>query len=140
MSKRKVLGADPLSWIKPTIRGENDRNAQENEEFNHSLNEAKKPDIDRGENREIPKFQTYEVMLTLRLREDQLEFLSKLEREIMKSRSRNNKKERITKNSIIRAIIDAARDIDINAREIGEEKELVTRFKKAFDSKKTPSI
>lgn len=140
MSKRKVLGADPLSWIKPTIQEEDYRDTKNNEELSRNLKDIDKPKTDRVTNIEVPKFQTYEVILTLRLREDQLEFLARLEREIMKSRSRTNKKERITKNSIIRAILDAASNLDINPHEIGEEKELVTRFKQAFKSKEASSI
>lgn len=137
MSRRKVLGADPLSWIKPTIHIEKNA-SKEDDEFGYKSNEANQSELTHRNN-EIPKFQTYEVILTLRLREDQLEFLTKLEREIMKKRSRNNKKERITKNSIIRAIIDAVRNLNINANEIGEEKELVVRFKQAYEFKrKTP--
>jgi len=140
VSKRKVLGADPLSWIKPTKQEETYRGTKNNEEFSSDLNKVNKSEIEQAINREVPKFQTYEVMLTLRLREDQLEFLTRLEREIMKGRSRNNKRERITKNSIIRAIIDTARGLDINPYEIGDEKELVIRFKQAFNPKETSSI
>ena len=132
-----MLGADPLSWIKPTIHIEKNA-SKEDDEFGYKSNEANQSELTHRNN-EIPKFQTYEVILTLRLREDQLEFLTKLEREIMKKRSRNNKKERITKNSILRAIIDAVRNLNINANEIGEEKELVVRFKQAYEFKrKTP--
>jgi hypothetical protein len=140
VSKRKVLGADPLSWIKPTKQEETYKDTKNNEEFGSDLNEINKYETDQAKNTDVPKFQTYEVMLTLRLREDQLEFLARLEREIMKGRSRNNKKERITKNSIIRAMIDTARGVDINLHEIGDEKELVVRFKRAFNPKETSSI
>lgn len=121
MSRRKVLGVDPLGWIKPTVQ-----------EIEKQSTKDKKEQDQNQTNKKVPKFRTYEVQLTLRLREDQLEFLSKLEREIMKKRSRANRKERITKNSIIRAIIDATRELKINTVEIGDEIELVRRFKLAF--------
>ncbi|MEM2915567.1 MAG: hypothetical protein QXH91_09265 [Candidatus Bathyarchaeia archaeon] len=121
MSRRKVLGVDPLGWIKPTVQEIEKQSTKDKEEQDQNQT-----------NKKVPKFRTYEVQLTLRLREDQLEFLSKLEREIMKKRSRANRKERITKNSIIRAIIDATRELKINTVEIGDEIELVRRFKLAF--------
>lgn len=122
MSRRKVLGVDPLGWIKPTVQEIEKQSTKDKEE----------PD-QKQTNNKVPKFRTYEVQLTLRLREDQLDFLLKLEREIMKKRSRANRKERITKNSIIRAIIDATRELEINTVEIGDETELVRRFKLAFN-------
>jgi hypothetical protein len=121
VSRRKVLGVDPLGWIKPTVQEIEKQSTKDKEEQDQNQT-----------NKKVPKFRTYEVQLTLRLREDQLEFLSKLEREIMKKRSRANRKERITKNSIIRAIIDATRELKINTVEIGDEIELVRRFKLAF--------
>jgi hypothetical protein len=69
------------------------------------------------------------------LGEDHLEFLSKLEREIMKKRSPANRKERITKNSILRAMINAAKNLDIDTNEIGDETELIDRFRQGFNSK-----
>lgn len=91
--------------------------------------------VQTSQSSKVPKFQTYEIKLTLRLGEDQLEFLSKLEREIMKKRSSANRKERITKNSILRAIINAAKHLNIDTNEIGDEAELIDRFKRCFNSK-----
>ena len=133
MSRRKVLGVDPLSWIKSTTQGIDKKPRKEKEELGQSVSEIQLSEVpQKHKNIEVPKFRTYEVKLTLRLREDQLEFLSKLEREIMKKRSRANRKERITKNSIIRAIIEAARNLEINSTEIGDEAELIKRFRRAF--------
>jgi hypothetical protein len=87
------------------------------------------------EDKSIPKFQTYEIKLTLRLKDEQLEFLSRLEREIMKNRSSENRKERITKNSVIRAMVDTFRNLDIDTREIGDEEELVKRLIRAVSLK-----
>ena len=53
--------------------------------------------------RAVPKFESFGVKLTVRLSDEQLEYLAALERRIMKSRSPGNRTERITKNSIIRA-------------------------------------
>lgn len=130
MVRRKALGEDPLSWIKSTIQ--NDIEPQGTEERLSPSNEISLQKSAQGKNPEVPKFQTYEIKLTLRLREDHVEFLSKLEREIMKKRSRVNRKERITKNSILRALIDTAKDLDIDTTEIEDEAELINRFRQAI--------
>ncbi|MGH7808303.1 MAG: hypothetical protein ACRENT_09445 [Thermodesulfobacteriota bacterium] len=132
MSKRKVLGADPLSWIKPTVQI-HDKEGLERNELDTTT--ASVEMVLTSRNSRVPKFQTYEIKLTLRLGEDHLEFLSKLEREIMKKRSPANRKERITKNSILRAMINAAKNLDIDINEIGDETELVDRFRQGFNSK-----
>lgn len=79
-----------------------------------------------AENRtdDIPKFLSYEVM-TARLRSDQVDFLSSLERQIM--RSRRHKGERITKNSLLRAAVDLLAILPLDVDEIGSEEELRKR-------------
>jgi hypothetical protein len=133
VSRRKALGADPLSWIKPTVQVD-DKNLLKENELDTRTASAER--VQASKNSRVPKFQTYEIKLTLRLGEDQLEFLSRLEREIMKKRSPANRKERITKNSILRAMINAARNFDIDTSEIGDEMELINRFRQCFNSKR----
>jgi hypothetical protein len=134
VSRRKVLGADPLSWIKPTIQI--DKEPLKEDELDTGIGRTTSAEmVQTSQSAKVPKFQTYEIKLTLRLGEDQLEFLSKLEREIMKKRSSANRKERITKNSILRAIINAAKHLNIDTNEIGDEAELIDRFKRGFNSK-----
>lgn len=118
-NKKKVLGIDPLSWIKQT---------KDSFEEEHLVDTKKK----EKKNEEVPKFETYEVKLTLRLAEDHLSFLSRLEREIMKNRSSKNKKERITKNSIIRAMLENLKYINFDKKEIPDEKELQNRLKRTI--------
>jgi len=130
VSRRKVLGED-LSWIKPTVQAEDKETTKKIESDITSLEKPIQPDASSR----VPKFQTYEVRLTLRLGESQLEFLSRLEREIMKKRTPANRKERITKNSILRAMIDAVSNLDIDTREIGDETELINRFRRGFNLK-----
>jgi len=77
----------------------------------------------------IPKFKTFEVKLSILLREDQLEHLTNLERQIMRQRSSENKKERITKNSIIRVYIDVLSSVQFDTSEIRDEAELLRRVK-----------
>lgn len=115
-NKKKVLGVDPLSWIKQT-----------KEDFETNQEEEK----NKTKKSEVPKFETYDVRLTLRLNEDQLDFLSGLEREVMKNRSSKNKKERITKNSIIRAMLENLKYLDFDKKEIPDEKTLQNRIKNA---------
>jgi len=120
-TKKKVLGVDPLSWIKKTEENdypERENTRTENKKFNT--------------NKEVPKYETYEVKLTVRLSEKHLNYLSILEREIMKKRSKENRKERITKNSIIRAMIDAFKNLSIEKTEIATEEELKSRFEKSL--------
>ena len=48
----------------------------------------------------------------------------------MKNRSRVNRRERITKNSIIRATIDVFKNLNIDTSEIGDEDELIKKLKR----------
>lgn len=82
------------------------------------------------------KFKTFEVKLSVLLREDQLDHLKGLERMIMKKRSSKNKQERITKNTILRTYIDALSGIDLDISEIKNEEELLQRIKKALQINK----
>jgi len=77
----------------------------------------------------IPKFKTFEVRLTVPFTEQHLMFLDQLQREILKNREPIYKKERITKNSIIRACIDAFRNVQLNLKNIPDEETLVERLK-----------
>jgi hypothetical protein len=159
VSKRKALGIDPLSWIKPTTNvdaGESHQPSSQTQPSYEEIQEMQETvkgktheeekvplpsthygnrnlhnNLERKNKIRIPKFQTYEIKLTIRLKEDQLQFLSRLEREIMKNRSRPNRKERITKNSIIRAIIDTFQDLSIDTNEIGDEDMLLKKLKRA---------
>ena len=128
VARKKVLGVDPLSWIKPTVHvNEKPQEIEKKEALR--TNKALPPGVPH-KSKNVPKFQTYEIKLTVRLKEDQLEFLSRLEREIMKNRSRANRRERITKNSIIRAIIDIFKNLNIDTSEIGDEDELIKKLKR----------
>lgn len=136
MSKKKALGTDPLSWIKPTAapegqpaKGEKAAKAISTSGRgveSASMSVSRETDIRTSS--KVPKYETYEVKLTVRLSEEQLNFLSKLERQIMKSRSPRNRVERITKNSVIRATINALEGLEIDTREIRDEEELGRRI------------
>lgn len=122
--KRTGLGRDPLKWIQPTIE---DKKVIEKEIGLKISKETKKhPEAT------VPKFKTFEVRLTSLLREDQLEFLDKLTREIQKNRAPEYRKERITKNTLIRVFIDAFKDVKIDTRNIPDEESLLERVKMAI--------
>lgn len=74
-----------------------------------------------------PKYKTFDV-LTLRISSEDFEFLQKLEREIMKSRSKENRKERITKNSIMRAMLACLKNVKFDREDIPDENELRVRM------------
>lgn len=105
-------------------------------EKDKELEEEKKP------NNEVKKLRSkikkidvtdYE-RITVPLRVEQVDKLSKIERTIMKSRSRKAKKQRITKNTIIRACLDAFLDVDFDIKEIQDENELRDRLTDALKS------
>ncbi len=118
--KKTGLGKDPLSWITPTSIEK-----EETETKTRNVVVPKK----RSSKENIPKFQTFDVRLTSLLREDQLEFLEKLIRDIQKNRTSEFKKERITKNTLIRVFIDVFMDIEINTSNISDEETLLERVK-----------
>lgn len=74
-----------------------------------------------------PKYKTFDV-LTLRISSEDFEFLHNLEREIMKNRSRENRKERITKNSIMRAMLACLKNVKFDREDIPDENELRIRM------------
>lgn len=111
--KKSGLGKDPLSWIAPTIPEKQRKKAQKNNIVKQS----------------VPKFQTFDIRLTVPFSQDHLSFLDKIQREILKNREPQYKKERITKNSIIRACIDAFKDVQLNLKNIPDEESLLKRLK-----------
>ncbi len=68
--------------------------------------------------------------LATRLTTEQMDRLSNLERRIHQGRRR--KEPRVTKNSIIRALLEATFDLDLDIRDINSEMELVNRFREAL--------
>lgn len=114
--KKTGLGKDPLKWIKPTT----------SEGIKSEIRRGKK-EPQKKQLEDIPKFKTFDVRLTVLLREDQLDFLEKLVREIQKNRGPEYRKERITKNTIIRVFIDAFQKVKLNTKNIPDEETLLTR-------------
>ncbi len=115
--KKTGLGRDPLSWIQPTT----------------TLDvKGKKGTSNQPLPLPQPKFRTFEVRLTTLLRSDQLEFLERLVREIQKNRSAAYRRERITKNTILRVFIDAFKDCRFDITNIPDENVLLERVKKCL--------
>lgn len=83
----------------------------------------------------VPKYQQLDVKLYVLLRDDQLEFLAKLTRGIMKNRTSEFKIERITKNTIIRALIDNLNELTLDVQDIPDEAELTKRIAEAMRAK-----
>lgn len=121
MPKKTGLGDNPLNWIVDTSKKSKDKSKKESSELTNS------------KTIEVPKFRSFEVKLSILLRENQLNFLEKLTREIMTSRNSANKKERITKNTIIRTLIDALKNLDINKTNIPDETELFKRIREKIN-------
>lgn len=83
------------------------------------------------ESEKLPKYKTLDV-LTLRITNEDFEFLHNLEREIMKNRSKENRKERITKNTIMRAMLACFKNVKFNRENIPDENELRIRIMKGL--------
>ncbi len=74
------------------------------------------------------------VRLTVPVRPDQEEVLTRIVRTISTNRSKNNRQQRITKASIIRAYIDAMSALALNYDEIPDEKEFARRLVEVISS------
>lgn len=80
----------------------------------------------------LPKYLQFEEKISVLFRADQVEFLSQIERYIMRNRTSDNKRERITKNSLVRAMVDFFQDRLFDFREIPDEHVLRERLKASF--------
>jgi hypothetical protein len=85
---------------------------------------------------EKPKYLTFEEKISVLFRGDQVKFLSQLERIIMRNRSRPHRKERITKNTVLRAMVDFFQEWVFDYREIADEETLRERFRQGFRREK----
>jgi len=121
--KKTGLGRDPLSWINTTMPEKQGKKSVE------KVASGPPPVKGRTKKGSLPKFQTFDVRLTSLLREDQLDFLEKLIRDIQKNREKEYRVERITKNTLMRAFIDAFMETRIDTRNIPDEEALLERVK-----------
>ncbi len=78
------------------------------------------------------------VRLTVPVRPDQEEALSRTVRIISQSRSKQNRTQRITKATVIRAYIDALSSLAVDLEEIPDEAALLERLLKAIRQRPRP--
>jgi hypothetical protein len=81
--------------------------------------EKKQPD-------HIPKYQTYEAKLSILLSTEQLKYLEDVVGRVM--RNRKDKRERITKNSVLRCLVDFMQTLDVDLENVPDERELLKRI------------
>lgn len=74
----------------------------------------------------IPKYQTYEAKLSILISSDQHKYLEDVVAKIM--RNRRVKRERITKNSVLRSLIDFMQTLDVDLENVPDEQELLKRL------------
>jgi DNA/RNA-binding domain of Phe-tRNA-synthetase-like protein len=74
------------------------------------------------------------VRLTVPVRPDQEEVLTRIVRTISQNRDRHHRRRRITKAAVIRAYIDALSSIPVDFENISDEGELLRRILRAFSS------
>lgn len=146
MVKRKKggLGEDPLSWIQKSEVSEVVE-SPENGDLENSkvhnlgtpeLKEIAPSELKKLRNQELPKFKTFDVKLSILIREDQLDYLEKTVRSLMKKRKGlPGKKERITKNTLVRAMIDVLRGVPFDPVGVCDEGALKERIEAAIQAK-----
>lgn len=74
----------------------------------------------------IPKYQTYESKLSILISAEQQKYLEDVVMKVMRQRTR--KHERITKNSLIRCLIEFMKTLDVDLVDVADEKELLKRL------------
>jgi hypothetical protein len=82
----------------------------------------------------LPKFKTFDVRLTVLFREDHLDFLDKMVREVNKNRTAEFREERITKNTVLRAMVDAFKETEVDLQNIPDEEVLAKRLRSRIRS------
>lgn len=149
MAKKTGMGSTPLAWVQdtsqkaapetpraPTVaRRKPERKTEKQEPANSKPAEKESSEVQKLQTSKGPKFETFEVKLSILLRGDQLDFLEKLTREVMKKRDRANRQERITKNTVIRACIDALREVKVDTENIPDEDGLRRRIQAGVGSR-----
>lgn len=77
---------------------------------------------------DLPKYMTFDEKISVLFRSDQVEYLDQIAKVVMRKRSRRNKKERITKNTVLRAMVDYFKGRVFDYEEITDEEELLQRL------------
>ena len=103
--------------------------AKEEEKETSELQESQTSELQMMRSLEVSKFQTIDVKLSVLLTSDQLEYLDGMVKEIMRSRDPAYKKERITKNTIVRCLVEVLKEVNLDTKNIPDEEELLRRLK-----------
>lgn len=74
----------------------------------------------------VPKFKTFEAKLSILLSEAQLDYVEKFVKQVLKRR--RVKRERITKNTVFRCLVELLRALPVELDEIPDEDELRRRL------------
>jgi len=74
----------------------------------------------------IPKYQTYEAKLSILISSEQHKYLEDVVASIM--RNRRDKRERITKNTVFRCLVDFMQTLDVDLENVPDERELLKRM------------
>ena len=148
MAKKTGMGSTPLAWVRNTRESEEEpapgsdpsppaeertpapkaqgaRGSKGKPQLETAGNTS---ELQKSRTAEGAKFRSLEA-ITVRLRGDQLEFLERLTRQIMGNRDRDSRKERITKNTVVRACLDALREVGFDSANIPDETELLRRIR-----------
>ena len=96
--------------------------------------ESKIPGLEKEIPTQGPKFRQMKP-LEARLREDQVRFLDRFIKGIRDHRRGNC--ERVTKNTVLRALVDVLREMEIDDRDIFTEEDLRQRFQEVFLQKRS---
>lgn len=81
---------------------------------------------DRPANMHQPKYLSFDVKLSILLTDEQLAMVEKVVKDIMKNRV--SKKERITKNTVFRCLVDVLAVMPLDTKNIPDEDELRRRM------------
>jgi hypothetical protein len=126
--RKRGMARDPLSWIGGTSETEERVEAREERGGDWGARRERGSGVMELGTSELPKFATL-LPVTARLSEAQIEFLDTMERRIMRNRRR--RKERITKNTLIRAAIELLMSLNWDFTDIADEEELIRRIRRA---------
>ena len=102
------MGNDPVSWIKSTTDDPSHTDPPVKEKGDPVFLD-KPVEKEKGT---LPKFKTFDVRLTVLFREDHLDFLDKMVREVNKNLTAEFREERITKNTVLLAMVDAFKETE----------------------------
>ena len=137
MVKKTGIGSTPLAWVQDTTQTAPEEGAspvarphpEKQAEADGRSPKEQSSEVPKLRTSKVPKFETFEVKLSVLLRSDQLEFLEKLAREIMKNRDKTHRQERITKNTLVRAGVDMLKELAFEKGNISNEEELRRRIR-----------